>query len=284
MEQTDGICHWEIMPTFNIECCNLSLSSWVCHLFVSPSTAYLLLNIRARWWLQIFSMFTPEMGKSPILTNISDGLKSPTREMSSSLAFFIYQKYPGWIHEVFDPEIPEVDSESPRVSLPLGIAEFQFGKKSPSKGLNRTATVSNYGLRYLCRTNSWGNTNPAKCSFVPLFLFKLGSNLEKSKHHLRRANRKTTLWYWICVWDQGVFSKEWTRFLFKVCVFCSCCTWWNLHVAMWSGAPWNPHALCAGPKALHRNCCPCCTMLHRCEPHWVSPKKKRATCGKVFSI
>ena len=116
--------------------------------------------------------------------------------------------------------------------------------------------------------NSWGNTNPVKCSFVPLFLFKLGSNLGKSKHHLRRANRKKNLWYWLCV--------------FKVCVFCSCCTWWNLHVAMWSGAPWNPHALCAGPKALHRNCCPCCTMLHRCEPHWVAPKKNVRLVARCF--
>lgn len=159
-------------------------------------------------------------------------------------------------------------------------------KKITFKGAEVSATVSNYGLRYPCKKINWRNANPAKCSFVPSFLFKLGSNLGKSKHintiWEERIEKKNNLWYWICVWDQGVFSKEWTRFLFKLCVFCSCCTWWKLHVAMWSGAPWNPHALCAGPKALHRNCCPCCTMLHRCEPHWVAPKKNVRLAAKCF--
>ena len=180
------------------------------------------------------------------------------------------------------------------LKLILILQEFHFPLELPNSNLEknnlqRGGSFSHsfqLWLKVSLQKNQLKECKPCKMLFVPSFLFKLGSNLGKSKHiHTiweERIEKKNNLWYWICVWDQGVFSKEWTRFLFKLCVFCSCCTWWKLHVAMWSGAPWNPHALCAGPKALHRNCCPCCTMLHRCEPHWVAPKKNVRLAAKCF--
>ena len=210
--------------------------SWVCHLFLSPSTTYLLLNIRAMWWFQIFFMFTPKLGKSPILTDIFKmGWNHQRGRCLAVFALFIYQKHPGWIHEVdpeihevdpkipevdpkipevdpkipevdpkipeVDPEIPEVDPEIPEVDLEIlevdpEIPEVDLEssrdpwswsrdpwswsrdpwswfwnsksftspwdcripiwKKTPSKGLNRTAKVSNYGLRYLCKKRAEG--------------------------------------------------------------------------------------------------------------------------------
>ncbi len=145
-----------------------------------------------------------------------------------------------------------------------------------------SATVSNYGFKASMQKKiNWGNTNTAKCSFVPLFLFKLGVKT-REQNNIWEGPMYITCWYWstcgIRSFLEGMnkilVQSVSSAVLYLMEPLCG-------HV---SGAPWNLHALCVGPKALHRNCCPCCTMLHRCKPHWVAPKNSLRLAARCLNL